>query len=60
MNNTGVDLEDIKNYNKLGVNTNRVDIGPGIFTGDEIIVDHYFELFIKNGFNVEVNYYEEN
>tara|TARA_B100000614_G_C14288935_1_gene386903 strand:- start:320 stop:565 length:246 start_codon:yes stop_codon:yes gene_type:complete len=34
--------------------------GCDIFTGDEVIVDHYFELFIKNGFNVEVNYYEEN
>jgi|TARA_B100000035_G_scaffold32073_1_gene24408 ATP-dependent Clp protease adapter protein ClpS len=30
-----------------------------IFTGDELIVDHYYELFIKNGFNVEVDYYEE-
>lgn len=37
----GVDGEDIKNYGPLGVNTNRVDIGPGIFTGDEIVANSY-------------------
>ena len=30
-----------------------------IFTSDELIVEHYYELFIKNGFNVEVRDYEE-
>jgi hypothetical protein len=37
----GVDGEDIKNYGPLGVNTNRTDIGPGIFTGDEIVASSY-------------------
>ena len=37
----GVEGEDIKNYGPLGVNTNRTDIGPGIFTGDEIVANSY-------------------
>lgn len=37
----GVSGEDIEKFGPLGVNTNRTDIGPGIFTGDQMVANSY-------------------